>query len=186
MIKCSICWEEKCPHFQLIIIVNEKIIKKTFSKDIIKKTNETFIKCRCTYVFQYYPYAPSEILTCKCGFKLLSSNKTINNSDMAIHFGPPRDKCNRCEFTGIIENNTFSQCINCAGTGGINCTDCANLGYTLINHSSANYTTDCIVTKCQKCSGTGWIDKCSVCLAHKAIISGKIKVLCTNCHITNV
>lgn len=168
MIKCSICWEEKCPHFTVKTSIVEIEKKKLFGKNIIAKLPVNEITCYCGYTSQFEYKSNDYIFSCIiCQFKTFISNNEINNNTLSKHFKTPRNKCIDCKGTGILKIPKFVACENCLGSGGQACLLCHQFTYLLSNRSSSNYTQDCIVDTCNQCHGSGWQNKCQKCKDRK-------------------
>lgn len=168
MIKCSLCWEEKCFHFK----VQTSLIKSTDKKQSDKYQNE--IACNCGHVYSFEDPSVDYVSNCpKCRFKVLISKYEIYDYKLSQYFTTPRHKCQKCKTTGILSVPKFLSCENCLGSGGQVCPVCYNKTYTLNNESSGNGTQDCIVKCCGHCGGNGWLNKCQRCMGMKVLLSGQ-------------
>lgn len=164
---CSICWEEECKHFK----IQRSINKKSFFK---KNKNEYEIVCHCNHIQTFEYKDTNYVLNCpKCSFKVLvSKNGQRNQIILKNYFKTPRHKCEDCKTTGILKIPKFVKCLNCHGSGGLICVNCAGIGNVFSNESSY---------KCDHCNSIGWHQKCQLCMGYRVFVNGENSYVCNKC-----
>lgn len=184
--RCGICWENECKHWTKSFTSTKSVLKGILFDDV-KTTEILILKCeKCDTIIKSKDHDTyAYIVGCKCNNTICVSKNKIEDNQMSEFFNKcPTKFCKECNSSKKILSKQLKKCVKCDGMGGLTCTKCNCLGFSLYNISNETNTEyDIKTVMLEKCKcDNGYEYRCIYCDGKKAIAILDEMIECTNCY----
>lgn len=188
--RCGICWENECKHWSKSFTSTKSVLRGILFDDI-KYTDILILKCeKCDSTKEFKDVYDISFINCKCNNRICVSKNKIEDNQMQEFEQSDQDNkcptkfCKECNGSKKILYKQLKKCVKCDGMGGLTCTKCNCLGFSLYNISNETNTEyDIKTVMLEKCKcDNGYEYRCTYCDGKKAIAILDEMIECNNCY----